>query len=287
MSTKIFDAYRFTKRGTPWETLWAIRDKAIENIEAQCLDFYRHRMENIIYTEDDFKGDPNDWTHRLTHVHEATLEAVKKQANSMRRNDFDVDVSIKVAPYKGRFYLRAFCDHVSVLVGGCLNFLDEHPALEDYHYQNCTDRPEGVTAQAWRHREKVWDAIFAGPNERPNQVSLNICSASDFYLIDPIYDLGDEYRGKGVTFPTMEELAVRDLKMDRKFFPGVKADVVGPGLIQGENDVMIATADGGWVAKVGDETKEGEVLRDLVGWVKTHFLTEADKAYLERLRKSI
>lgn len=36
---------------------------------------------------------------------------------------------------------------------------------EDFHYQNATDRPDGVTPREWKAREKAWDAILSGPWE--------------------------------------------------------------------------------------------------------------------------
>lgn len=32
--------------------------------------------------------------------------------------------------------------------------------LEDFHYQNCSDRPREVSRAAWAHRKKVWDRIL-------------------------------------------------------------------------------------------------------------------------------
>ncbi len=63
-------------------------------------------------------------------------------------------------PDKSNVYGMYFGDHT---YSGII-WDDEH--FEDYHYQNQTDMPDGMTKQRWKTREKTWDRII-GPDYIP------------------------------------------------------------------------------------------------------------------------
>jgi hypothetical protein len=54
-----------------------------------------------------------------------------------------------------------------------INRLEKKGVLTDYHYQNSTDRPDGVSNKEWREREKVWDEIFKN-HGKPSQAGFSI-----------------------------------------------------------------------------------------------------------------
>lgn len=53
--------------------------------------------------------------------------------------------------------------------------------LDDYHYQNQTDRPESVSSRAWNNRAKVWDKAI-GPDYIPINHGFTYNMVEDRYI---------------------------------------------------------------------------------------------------------
>jgi hypothetical protein len=286
MSTKIYDAYRFKEPGYHWDKLWEIQDRARENIKANVRAYYLRRVEDIVYTDPEYDKDPESWFGRLMYVHDKTSKAVREQAVSPRRDVFDVECSVTVSPFEGRMYLRVFCDRCSLLVGGALDFIKEHPDIEDYHFQNQADMPEGMTEEAWREREKTWEAIFSGPGDTPRQLTLNICDAQSYYLVSNWYGIGEEHAKTKPKIPSLEELAVRHLNKETRLNqevclePRVEA-TFEKEFIRGERFTIGLDQNGEWEATCNGVTKWNRNLRDLVGWIKTEHMDAPSRKYMD------
>lgn len=270
MSIKIYNAFRIKNPGEPWNLLWSLKDQALKNIAEKAKAYYLFRIKNVIYTEPNFEddGDSELWRGRLRFVHNQVRQGVKENAGSMDRGIYDVHAAITVAPYEGRYYLRPFCDATSVLVGGCLDFLESHPDLEDYHYQNQTDRPEDVTEHEWELRARTWKGIFSHKGGYPNQLVLDISSALDWWRLDPHMKLASELQKWEVRLPSLEELALEELAEKSYWLPALKA-VFEPGRIFGYQFEIFKNNENSWTARVRDKPPRTGALSILVPWVKS------------------
>lgn len=192
MSTKIWTAFR-TKPGVDvWQLIPGIRRHAEKNIKARLVSLYqdlitswktdssrRQYAESIIgrpISEEPTPVDASDVAHVL----------YTKQRSSSIRDAFDLDVSVSVRR-AGRRYLLIpypgsgiFCD--------CLTFLNLLRELEDFHYQNQTDRPETITARQWAERRRTWAPFLRDDNWQDQLVLSIVNGPSDLRRLCPSWD---------------------------------------------------------------------------------------------------
>jgi hypothetical protein len=115
-------------------------------------------------------------------AHDFIYREYRLQRAGYEKNPFDLDVALAIRQKAGCFYLIPYSG--SGLLSGCLKFLDKHPALEDWHYQNQSDRPENITAREWKARERLWNYLME--DERwPDKLVLDIVTADGFERVDP------------------------------------------------------------------------------------------------------
>lgn len=195
MSTKIWEAYRLKKGYDLWTVLHDIRVKAergarkklTELYDALVVDFKKkeNRLEvaKFIYTDQKFAqkvAREKDWGYM--HAHDYILRKYREQRAKSERNPFDLDVALAIRHKDGRFYMIPYPG--SGFLGATLRFLARHPALEDFHYQNQTDRPRHISGQAWAHRARVWNWLLE--DERwDDKLVLDIVTADGFGRVDP------------------------------------------------------------------------------------------------------
>ncbi len=189
MSTKIYNAFR-VKRGVQlWPLLWAIKKKGIANIQQVLVNTYNKvlgdpqsigEMRTNLKMDADYEVGPDDVSTYVKKLYRAQL-------GGGLRNPFNFDVSLSVRELRGRYYLITYCDG---LTHDVLKFLQRDRRVEDFHYQNQTDRPEKISERAWRVREKTWDKIDKAGWK--NFLILDICSYDAFPYIDPAWNFGKE-----------------------------------------------------------------------------------------------
>lgn len=106
------------------------------------------------------------------------IDKTYEDSNSRLRmdSDFDYNCSITVIPMENQQLLMAF---------GNQDFIDiirKQPWLSDYHYQNQTDAPHGISDEEWEERKRTWNKAI-GPDYIPANHGMEIKlfdSAQDF-----------------------------------------------------------------------------------------------------------
>ncbi len=219
MSFKVYNAYKLVSERDPWQVLWEIQDRARNEVRKRLKAAYWDMMCDLDLESPEYKrwlaqGDP-DWKARLRAVRTTLHAEAKENATSSLRSTYDLDVNIAVSPYKGSVYLRAFCDGISI-IGGSLNFLRKHPELKDFHYQNSTDRPKNVSAKEWKQREVVWEALCNPADDSIRHVTLDVCSYSYLWKVDPHVELGRKYQKTPPKFPSKTERRLEKLRTRTK-----------------------------------------------------------------------
>jgi hypothetical protein len=189
MSTKIYDAFRLKENIELWSFLRKVKEQADKEVKNRLSIFLEKLMEGINPDCEPYKelDDLSDTYKRLNVAHGLILKGYKEASVDPVASIFNFDVSLTVREHKGRYYLITYNDFRSGIAGS-LDFVEKLDELEDFHYQNSTDRPKGVTKKDWKHREQVWDEIYGNGEDWFFCLVLEILSYSGFYRYDPYYD---------------------------------------------------------------------------------------------------
>lgn len=212
MSMQVYNAYRIRDPYKLWALVWKIRDtaqaKAIELLRAHYAKLVREMdTDDPAYKKARKKEDPaySEAGFRLGRARELIRAAYKANVTSMHWDTYTLDVCFCVYPYDGQFYLRTFCQAGSILAD-VFDFVPEMPELEDFHYQNSTDRPKKVSERQWKNRRRVWDSISKAYNDIGNHVTVDVVSWHGFYRIDPWLKLVKEWQANPPDLPSREEI---------------------------------------------------------------------------------
>lgn len=265
MSTKIFDAYRVRPDADLWTVLRDIEAKAKANVIEKLRAFYIEKMEGIDPESEAYRKssanhrDGSEAFNRLWLVDEIIRERARESATSLKRDEYDLDVSIAITQHRTGYYLRAFCDNASML-GGSLDFLAQHPDLEDFHYQNQTDPPEDVSDEAWEERKAIWNEMASDHGFFPCQLGLEISNWGMFWRLNPMLDLAREFKQNPPVFPSREELAARVLRkldalQDVTAAPGRIVCLTKEGVTVTISKATKASQKGQWITRIGDQLK--------------------------------
>lgn len=140
----------------------------------------------------------------LYKIKEETWEEMIKSEKSPTRNfPYDTDSSVTVIPLKTKT-LALFFHRLE----GHLKIWDGLKWVKDYHYQNQTDQPDEISAEAWRIRRYDWDKALPGAGV-PSHEGFN------FELCDQQYPYG--LRFKDIDYRTIAavEKRARNLAVDQ------------------------------------------------------------------------
>jgi hypothetical protein len=251
MSMKVYNAFRLKRSVDLWSFLWALRDTAQANIRSALKTHYVDLVQQMDSDDPSYQEarakDPErpEWSFRLYRAHNLVINSYKENSTKPNRDTYSLDVTVAVYPHNGRYYLRTFCESVSV-VGTVLDFVEQLPELEDYHYQNQSDRPDEVSAREWAQRRDTWNAIVDNNQNIGNHVTLDVFDWTGFHLADPWRDLAKEWQDRPPTLQSREEYWVNEFKSLKSlrndpitFTPGAA--------IQGPKFLIIREEDGGWL----------------------------------------
>lgn len=193
MSTKIWVAYKVKGGVDPWSLFRDIKEageKEVRKILIRAYDKILASPEAMKEVRDGLakidRGHPKDGDVDPFDVSRFVNEAYRQQLGSMKRSAFDLDVSVAIRELNGELYLIPHCGDGA---GGALEFLKADDRLEDFHYQNQTDRPKKVSAKEWDLRRDAWDAIIKAGWR--HYLVLEICTPDALPYVDPVWDLGE------------------------------------------------------------------------------------------------
>jgi hypothetical protein len=195
MSTKIWEAYRVREVHDVWEVLWDIRRRAEKNVRRTLTKLYdaliaeaklppeAHELLRTYAT--DRPIDPERFGY--LDASRFVVENFRKTIGRSERSIWDLSVSVAVRRgSRRRFLLIPYPG--SGLLSSSLAFLRRHAALADFHYQNSSDRPSHITAQAWAGRARTWEPLL-DDDRWQDKLELSIVSVEGWFRIDPAWGL--------------------------------------------------------------------------------------------------
>ena len=242
MSTKIYDAYKFPKKLSLDELNQRILQQSFfVTRHAQKL-YLEKFLKEFVRFYDQHKVHSRKWaTETIVHLNEklasGKLEdryarSIKELINirnaliaenynsaivnldwyiqqhiemfkaNRRYADFDYNFESKIViiPTKAKILAMTFGN--PYLNGTLVTRL----GLEDYHYQNQTDRPENISKKSWDIRKKVWDNAI-GPDYIPINHGFEYTLVDDLSIsLIGIRLTDDKYSDKLFTKQTIKEL---------------------------------------------------------------------------------
>lgn len=266
MSMKVYNAFR-VKDPDPkklWPLLWKIRNKAealvVAALKAHYWDLVRKMdTETKEYLEARGKlADTREASFRLAHARDNVRKAYKENSTSAQRDRYSLDVTVAVYPYRGEVYLRTFVESISI-VGHVLDFVPKMRELEDYHYQNQTDRPEEVSAKDWRQRRRVWDGITSAYQDIGSHVALEVFSWGSFYRLDPWLNMATEWSANQPELPIREEVWAEELRK-LKALEGVEITAREGRIRGGKRFSVFKEIDGKWTSIIDAKARRHKTL---------------------------
>lgn len=271
MSTKIFGAYHVKDPAKVWHVLAEIRERGQREVVDRLRAYYVREIEEVDPESTIYKAakakDPGreEVPLRLDIAENKLREGAMKTVTSMRRDTFDLDVDVAMTWHETGYYLRAFCDPVSVL-GGSLDFLESHPGLEEFHYQNSTDPPAKFKGrdEEWHDRGRIWNEMMVPPGSGmfKDQVVVEISNWTSFWYLNPCFDLRLEFLETPPLLPPREEVLARQLR----HVSALREVTAEPGRITGvAKDGAVFT-----ITRATKRSQKGQWISALEGTVKAH-----------------
>lgn len=231
MSTKIYDAYKFTHDYSMYELSCIfdglraeIKDicnrDILQKVIAETLYFYNfkqfHDDSDVAkavantdpqthpdsdsnhcnrYMHDIWKAVQKDkWTTVYINVYWHIIDEISKGSKSSFRYDYDYRCMLQIIPMETKTLAMFFGNPM------LRDYLESrHDFLTDYHYQNQTDRPEDISEEEWNLREKDWDKAI-GPDYIPIQHGF----AVDLFNTDNIMPIFVPSKMEPVPLPDIE-----------------------------------------------------------------------------------
>lgn len=195
MSFKIRTAYKLTKNSDLWPLAHDIRVTATQKVQTNLRRFYKGLLGDVMTDSPEFKAklaesNGDEINAKLSIVRKVVHDGYRSTSTQSERSIFDFDVSIAIRKWKGKTTLIPYCDMV---MRDALDFLADDPRLEDFHYQNQSDRPASISEEEWVKRRRYWMGMDkAGAWD--DLFILEVCSWGMFYRIDPLWEMSAELR---------------------------------------------------------------------------------------------
>lgn len=230
MSTKIYDAYKFTHDYSMYELsqtfdklrteIKEICDRDIlQKVIAKTLYFYNFKQVNgdvlvaEMVTSTDPKNHPDTDNHYNRYIHDIwkavqedrwatvyvdvyfhVIDEISKAAKSPFRSDYDYKCVLQIIPMETKTLAMFFGNPM------LRDYLESrHDFLIDYHYQNQTDQPDDISDAEWHVREKDWDKAI-GPDYIPSQHGF----AVDLFNTDNVMPIFEPSKVEPVPMPNVE-----------------------------------------------------------------------------------
>lgn len=173
MSTKIWTAYRSKAGVKLWPLIASLRVKAEKNI----LRILEEEVKRL-------RKENKEWTNwsALNHMR----REFEKQHESAYRHYYGMDVSLVIRERKSRLYIIPISNG---LMHKSLDFLHRDQRLEDFHYQNQSDKSAKVSDKAWETRGRIWDELDQDDTHWNDRLVLEIFHPGAFFRISyPLMD---------------------------------------------------------------------------------------------------
>lgn len=148
MSMKVYNAYRLPEGTDTFEFIDRIRP--VLNAEVDRLDAKQMVRDAIILFDKRLNGD----TFTGTPLSRAAFDMLEENTKKHKKPGYCGAFSAEFAQYEGRLYVKVLTDRNDLI-----ETFEQIDGVEDFHYQNSTDKPAEIPDDEWEYRREVWDKI--------------------------------------------------------------------------------------------------------------------------------
>lgn len=215
MSTKIYDAYRIKKSTDILSVLTKGKEIAKNIIANDWKLLYQIHALSMVEASRTIEKDPEDHlAQRALKMNEDNnidnwwLEKVMEKAEKdLSYNFLDVYTTCSIFYDRKYWYIKFYPNYEFQYE--MINKIVEESNLEDYHYQNQSDPPDGISYAKFNRRAKKWDKLLAPDDNFRNGFQFTLFDAKEFSkLMSKNY-----YQGKKTNEELYEHLVY---KFDKK-----------------------------------------------------------------------
>jgi hypothetical protein len=162
MSTKIYNGYI---SNLPLEKLLQEFIKVKHDFENKIDELFlksliEHTVLNVLDNKH-YKLEKSEFPKEVITQYNLCEEEVNKskeyQKISLGSVFLDLSTSCSVFPLKGKTLILFYCDNNEITESW-----ENLPFIEDYHYQDQTDKPDDILKTHWDKREKNWNTVLGG-----------------------------------------------------------------------------------------------------------------------------
>lgn len=285
VSTKVYNAFKVKDPAQLWKVLDKIFRKGRANVGKTLRAHYLHQVHHMVLDKDYAaawdQSDSPEANFRLHRVHDKIRARYKENTIKLEWDKYSLDCTVCVYPYRGQFYLRAFCEAGSIF-RNVLDFVSKLPELEDFHYQNQSDRPEDIRAKDWANRRRVWDGISKKNHDIGVHLDLEICSWGSFYLIDPWVLMAREWMAHPPVLMSCEEAWADNWKRNAQTLHNIEA---GDGFIRanGGKVSVVRNKDGTWQSSIEGQVKRHKDLNRAADYIEFEHQSESIKSMVRSM----
>lgn len=283
MSTKVYNAFKIKDPAKLWSVVNKIFREGRARVDAVLRAHYLHEVRHTDPTDKEYvkaragSDARSEASFRLYRVRDKLRDRYKENTTRIDWDTYSLDVTVCFYPYKGECYVRTFCEGGSIF-RNVLDFVEKMPELEDFHYQNQSDRPEGVSAKDWSNRCRVWNGISKENHDIGVHVDLDICSWSSFRLVDPWISMAQAWAVNPPSLPSREECWAENWKRNQT----LHNITFGDGFIHAD-EAMVERENGVWWSTVEGRRKRHKDLNRAASHVDFEHQSESTKSLVRHL----
>jgi hypothetical protein len=287
MSTKVYNAFKVKDPANLWRLIDKIFHKGRANVDKTLREHYLQKVRHMDPSDKEYieaweKSDSSEANFRLYRVHDKLRSRYKENTVRLEWDTYSLDCTVCIYPYRDQFYLRTFCEGGSIF-RNVLDFVKKLPELEDFHYQNQSDRPDDIPAKDWANRRRVWDGISKKNHDIGVHLDLEICSWGCFHLIDPWIHLAKEWVANPPVLPSREEVWAEILRKNVPAFTKVTFEdgyiVAQPGNVEIRKGINAKF----WVTYIEGKQKKHKDLNRAADYVSFEHQSESTKSVVRSL----
>jgi hypothetical protein len=190
MSTKIYDAFRVKKSVDLRELLDRMKSIARDTIAQDEDSLYLiHALSGVKALQELKKGKNLTAEQAVKEMEEGTFafSSLRWIEECMQRADIDpmqnlMNVNLNMSIWFDRryWYIKFFVNWMGCTQQMMNNIEDKCPELEDYHYQNQSDPPEGIPYHVFKKRDKKWEELTKPNSNYRNMMQFTVFDHNDF-----------------------------------------------------------------------------------------------------------
>lgn len=171
MSTKIYNGYEIQIKNATLRQLTTFISEVQKDIRSACLELMSRKAADIAteiidgpillaskkYTIAGTEFEEWTWRSPASFADNLLRDKYKKIKTTMQRDpEYDFEFEVCFMPCDERTLALLYVEQEKYT-----SIWENHPKVKDYHYQNQTDRPKGISKAEWEERSISWDKALA------------------------------------------------------------------------------------------------------------------------------